>query len=190
MFFATIVVVVALSPNNAASLPAIQQSAQQETTKPESSSAPQQNQTGPAAPAKPCAAGTKQASSGTTDCVPRKKKRTKKPTTEAPAATDGGPSKTVVHNGSTSEPTIDISPDVSPEQASKRTEATDQLMASANANLEKVSGRTLNSSQQDTVQQIQNYLRQARDAKTAGDLDRAYNLANKAKMLSVDLVGR
>jgi hypothetical protein len=190
MFLATIVIVVALSQNGAAPQAATPQPAQQENTKPESSSAPQQNQNPQTASPKPCPAGAKQGSSSTPDCPPKKKKAKKPATTETPAAaTDGGPSKTVIRNGSTAEPSIEIAPSVNEQQASRESRQTNQLLATTEANLKTVSSRTLNATQQDTVKQIRNYMDQARAAEGDGDLQRAYNLANKAKMLSADLVG-
>jgi hypothetical protein len=98
------------------------------------------------------------------------------------------PSKTVVRDGSTTDPRIQISPSVSEEQASHERQNTDQLLASTDANLKKVSGRPLNSSQQDLVNQIRNYVEQAKAASDARDLQRAHNLAFKAHLLSDELV--
>ncbi len=99
-----------------------------------------------------------------------------------------GPSKTVVRDGSTTDPIIQISPSVTEEEASHERQNTDQLLASTDANLKKVSGRPLNSSQQDMVNQIRNYIEQAKAASDARDLQRAHNLAFKAHLLSDELV--
>lgn len=55
-------------------------------------------------------------------------------------------------------------------------------------NLKIVASRQLNASQQDTVEQIKSYIKQSRKAEEDKDVQRAYNLANKARMLSGDLV--
>lgn len=94
-----------------------------------------------------------------------------------------------MHNGSTAEPSIAIAPSVNEQQASRELQETKQLIAEIETNLKKIEGRSLTSAQQDTVQQIKNYKEQARAAQEDGDLQRAYNLANKAKMLLADLMG-
>ena len=66
---------------------------------------------------------------------------------------------------------------------------TDQLLASSDANLKKISGRQLSDGQQDTVKQIKSYMEQAKVAKDDGDVQRAYNLAMKANLLSAELAG-
>ncbi len=53
-----------------------------------------------------------------------------------------------------------------------------------------LSGRTLDGRRQETVGQIRNYLDQARLALKEGDLRRANTLAEKAHLLSDDLVKR
>jgi hypothetical protein len=83
---------------------------------------------------------------------------------------------------------VDLSPGLSP-QASQQSERTKQLLASSDANLKKISGRQLDESQQDTVKQIKSYMDQAKTAANDGDVQRAYNLAVKANLLSAELVG-
>jgi len=68
-------------------------------------------------------------------------------------------------------------------------ESTNQLLATSDANLKKIAGRQLSESQQDTVKQIKTYMEQAKNAANGGDLQRAYNLAVKANLLSAELVG-
>lgn len=126
------------------------------------------------------------------DCTPQKANgaRTRKHKThaaEVPAAT--GPTKTVVRNGGTPEPTIDLSPRVSQQQTSHQLEETNQRLAAADANLKKIAGRQLSASQQDTLKQIKSYLVEAKAAKDGGDVQRAYNLAVKANLLSAELAG-
>jgi hypothetical protein len=128
------------------------------------------------------------------DCKPAQsagaKPKKHHPKATVPAAPAGsGPTKTVVRNGGTADPTVDLSPGVSPQQASHQTESTNQLLAASDANLKKISSRQLSPSQQDTVKQIKSYMEQARAAATSGDLRRAYNLAVKANLLSAELAG-
>jgi len=94
-----------------------------------------------------------------------------------------------VRNGSAADLTVDLSPGLSPQQASNQTESTNQLLATSDANLKKIAGRQLSPSQQDTVKQINSYIKQANEAEKVGDVQRAHNLAVKASLLSADLVG-
>jgi hypothetical protein len=94
-----------------------------------------------------------------------------------------------VPDGGAADPIVDLSPGLSPQQDSSRNESTNRLLAASDANLQKLAGRQLNPSQQDTVNQIKNYMDQAKEAEKLGDVQRAHNLAVKASLLSADLVG-
>jgi hypothetical protein len=121
------------------------------------------------------------------DCGASKgKKRNSKRKAPAQAAT--GPRKTVVRNGSTADPVVQLAPSVTDQQASQQRQSTAQLLAATDANLTKISARQLTSSQQDMVNQIRNYMQQAKTAETAGDLQRARNLAFKAQLLSDEVL--
>jgi len=121
------------------------------------------------------------------DCGASKgKKRNSKRKAPAQAAT--GPRKTVVRNGSTADPVVQLAPSVTDQQASQQRQSTTQLLAATDANLNKISARQLTSSQQDMVTQIRNYVQQAKAAENAGDLQRARNLAFKAQLLSDDVL--
>jgi hypothetical protein len=93
-----------------------------------------------------------------------------------------------VRNGSTSDPSVEFSTTASPEQATHERQNTAGLLAATEANLQKVSGHPLNSTQQDMVKQIRGYMQQAKSAGDAGDLQSAQNLALKAQLLSSELV--
>jgi len=54
--------------------------------------------------------------------------------------------------------------------------------------LQQANGRQLSAGQQDLVEKIHSFLDQARDASKGGDWARAQNLAQKARLLSTDLV--
>jgi len=130
------------------------------------------------------------------DCKPtasnptktRKHRRSHKAAAPAASRAETGPTKRVVRNGSTADPTVDLSPRPNQQQASQK-EKTDQLLAISNANLKKLSGRQLSANQKDTVNQVNSYIEQAKGAANDGDVQRAYNLALKANLLSAELVG-
>jgi hypothetical protein len=171
------------SPPDSWQEPSSQQTSSQEPQNPPPDAIPKPENPQPDSAGKP--------SAGKTPSPAGVKKRSRK---HQPAAPPGSPpsgstpSKTVVRDGSTTDPLIQISPSVSEEQASHQRQNTDQLLASTDANLKKVFGRPLNSSQQDLVNQIRNYVEQAKAASQARDVQRAHNLAFKAHLLSDELV--
>jgi len=63
-----------------------------------------------------------------------------------------------------------------------------QQLAATEENLKKLSARELNADQQQTLNQIREFMEQSRQATAAGDLERAQNLASKARLLSDELV--
>jgi hypothetical protein len=65
--------------------------------------------------------------------------------------------------------------------------ATDQIRV-AERNLQSATGRRLNSLQQDLYQKVQGFLAQSHEAIRANDWVRAQNLAEKAQVLSAELV--
>jgi hypothetical protein len=162
----------------------------------------QQNAPGQASPSQSpapasaaCAENSQTASTVKSDCKPtpstgnKTRKHRHKAAAPATGGTASGPTKTVVRNGGAADPTLDLSPGLSPQQASHQTESTNQLLATSNANLKKIAGRQLNPVQQDTLKQIKSYMDQAKKAEIDGDLERAHTLAVKASLLSADLVG-
>jgi len=107
----------------------------------------------------------------------RKKKRT-------------GPKKVVVSNGSTGEAGGQLSPGLSDSEAQHQRRTTEQLLRDSEANLKTAASRQLSDEQQDTARQITTYMQQAHSASDEGDLERAHNLALKARLLSETLVRR
>jgi len=167
------------------------QSAQTSPT-PDASTIPSTATTPAATPSEPCPATSASTPASGQHCkaAVRSKTKHKKPNpTPAASTSPDGPTKTVVRNGSTSEPAVALSAGLSPQQISQQMKNTDQLLASADANLKTISSRQLSAAQQDTVTQIKSFMEQARAASSSGDVQRAYNLANKANMLSADLKG-
>jgi hypothetical protein len=191
-------------PQQPSSQPGPEQSPEQQTTpepsKPEAQATPEpakpEPQTMPeqqAKPEQPTAPDSTQSPENVQpnaekpDCGASKgKKRHSKRKAPAQAAT--GPRKTVVRNGSTADPVVQLAPSVTDQQASQQRQSTAQLLAATDANLTKISARQLTSSQQDMVNQIRNYVQQAKEAEKAGDLQRARNLAFKAQLLSDDVL--
>ncbi len=98
------------------------------------------------------------------------------------------PPKKVVRNGGTDEPTIKLTGETTAAQASQQRATTDQLNASTEENLKKIADRQLAPSQQEIVTQIQQFVEQSKQAVAAGDLERAHNLALKARLLSDELL--
>jgi len=62
------------------------------------------------------------------------------------------------------------------------------MLAATEANLKTIAGQQLAANQQDMVNQIHQFMDQSKTAVEAGDLERAQNLALKAKLLSDELV--
>jgi len=73
------------------------------------------------------------------------------------------------------------------EQASHQ-RSTEQLTAATEENLKKIEGRQLTASQQELVSQIKQFTEQSKAAVAAGDLEGGHNLAQKAHLLSEELV--
>ena len=101
------------------------------------------------------------------------KKKSVKKKTHAPTTPPGEPRKRVVHRGSTVEPTTQLAPGMTGEQAARQRENTNQLLATTDASLQKVSSRQLSKDEQETVSQIRRFTQQAKEANAAGDLQRA-----------------
>lgn len=143
----------------------------------------------PPAPApKPCPATSSSALAAKPDCKPARKNKKPRATAATPTSGPREPNKKVVLNGSTADPTVDIAPDVSQPQASQQRDTTNRLLEMTAGNLKIVESRQLNPGQKETVEQIHNYVDQSNAAAKDGDVQRAYTLANKARMLSGDLV--
>jgi len=105
-----------------------------------------------------------------------------------PASAPGTPSKIVVREGGASEPAAQIAPDMSPAEAALQRNRAEQMLGSTDDQLKHLAERSLDTRQQATVGQIRNYMDGARSALKEGDLRRASTLAQKAHLLSEDLV--
>ena len=81
-----------------------------------------------------------------------------------------------------------ISPQLSPADQANYEKRTGDDVSVAEKNLQGSQGKQLNASQQDLVDKVRSFLAQARDASKSGDWARAQNLAQKARLLSIELI--
>jgi hypothetical protein len=95
--------------------------------------------------------------------------------------------KVVIRNGGAKEGSAQLAPGTSKEQELHKRENTNELLATADANLKTVAGRQLTPGQQSMLEQIRTYITQSKAASDSGDLDRAHTLAYKAHLLSDEL---
>jgi hypothetical protein len=85
-------------------------------------------------------------------------------------------------------PALLITPELSPgDQASYERKTADDL-AVAEKNLGQADGKQLSAAQQDLVAKITSFAAESRDASKSGDWARAQNLAQKARLLSIELL--
>jgi outer membrane biosynthesis protein TonB len=109
-------------------------------------------------------------------------------TSTPPAANQSQGAKIVVQQAGEAPPSGQIS--AAGEDADTRSrQSIEQLLQSTDTNLRSIS-RSLNDNERAMIEQIRNYMAQARTASTDGDLTRANNLALKAHLLSDELVKR
>jgi hypothetical protein len=86
------------------------------------------------------------------------------------------------------QPTLQITPELSPgDEASYERRTADDL-AVAEKNLGQAAGKQLSAAQQDLVAKITSFASQSHDASKTGDWARAQNLAQKARLLSNELL--
>jgi hypothetical protein len=102
------------------------------------------------------------------------------------------PSEQPASEASAEQPTHAPAPQITPElsahdQASYQRRTNDDLNVAEN-NLHQASGKQLNAAQQDLVAKIRSFLTDSRDASKSGDWTRAQNLAQKARLLSVEFI--
>jgi hypothetical protein len=85
-------------------------------------------------------------------------------------------------------PAPQISPQLSPTDQASYKSKTGEDTSVAEKNLQETSGKQLNAAQQDLVGKIRSFLSQSHEASKGGDWARAQNLAQKARLLSVELI--
>lgn len=98
------------------------------------------------------------------------------------------PSKVIVKQGGSSEPSIQLAGGAGGKQTSQARDTAKEMLGTTEANLKQIAGRQLSSAQQDMVTQIRQFMEQSKAAVADGDLDRARTLAWKAQVLSQELV--
>ncbi len=81
-----------------------------------------------------------------------------------------------------------ISPQLSAQDLAATKTITTKNMLTAEQNMQLASGKQLNAAQKDLADKINGFLGEAHEAITADDWVRAQNLAEKARVLSVELV--
>jgi hypothetical protein len=81
-----------------------------------------------------------------------------------------------------------ISPQISATDQSLYAKRTADDIATAEHNLQQTNGKHLSAAQQDLADKIRSFVSQSRDAGNGGDWDRAQNLAQKARLLSTELL--
>jgi outer membrane biosynthesis protein TonB len=81
-----------------------------------------------------------------------------------------------------------ISPQLTPAEQAEAERLTKKDIDTAENNLQVAYGKLLNATQHDLVEKIRGFLGQSREAIRASDWVRAKNLAQKARVLSVELV--
>ena len=85
-------------------------------------------------------------------------------------------------------PAPQITPQLSPTEQANYERKTKEDLAVAEQNLQQAGGKTHSAAQDDLKEKIRRFIDQSREASKAGDLARAQNLAQKARLLSVELV--
>ena len=106
-----------------------------------------------------------------------------------PGVNDFAPGKIVISNGGAKEVRLQLTPTSTPAEAEEQRRQTRNLLWISNENLKRIAGHDLDANQQDMLEQVHNYMTQARVADKAGELQRAQILAYKARQLSDDLAG-
>ena len=81
-----------------------------------------------------------------------------------------------------------ISPQLSPEEKSRAQSVTDADLKAAQQDLDTASHHSLNATQQDMADKIRSFVAQAREAIGVADWLRAKNMAQKAHVLSAELI--
>ncbi len=89
---------------------------------------------------------------------------------------------------STHPPAPQISPQLSPGDQAAYQRKTNDDVSVTEKNLEQTRGKQLSAAQRDLIEKILSFVSQSRDAGKDGDWARAENLAQKARLLSAELI--
>lgn len=110
----------------------------------------------------------------------------KPPAPRRPAA--GQPAMDVSSEPPAHAPAPQISPEISPRDQQSYERSTGNDITVAQKNLQDASGKQWNAAQQDLVDKIRSFLTESLEASKDGDWARAQTLAQKARLLSVELI--
>ncbi len=111
-----------------------------------------------------------------------------KPTPAPPKPAAGQPSTETAAEEPAHPAAPQISPELSPGDEETYKRKTDEDSKAAEQNLHQADGKQLSAAQKDLAAKISSFLAQSRDASKSNDWARAQNLAQKARLLSVELV--
>jgi hypothetical protein len=114
-----------------------------------------------------------------------KTRRRKKPV-PAPTITSNKPPQPAKPTEPAPDTNVQIQAEVPQGAANERRQQTEGLLQVAEGNLKKIN-RNLSDGEQSMQRQVRNFITQSRLAMQDGDLERAYNLATKAQLLSQEL---
>jgi len=106
----------------------------------------------------------------------------------ASAPTNCPPPKVIVRQGGTTEPSIQLAGGAAGNEAAQLRDTDNRILKSAEDNLARIAGQQLSANQQDMVNQIHQFMDEAKTAMGAGELERARTLASKAQQLSQELI--
>ncbi len=109
-------------------------------------------------------------------------------TKPAPKPQKPSPEPAAVAEEHTRPPAPQISPQLSEDAKASLQRGIGEDLGVAQSNLQQSNGKRLNAPQSDLVDKIKSFINQSHDASKEGDLARARNLAQKARLLSVELV--
>lgn len=175
------------APANGLPAQSATQSPPQQTSPPNPSAPSGQQTPSTKAATKPKAHRRKPKNTANMNCAATSQKKNSQNTPGKAVAANCPPQKTVVRNGGTSEPAEQLTEGERAAQAQQRS-TTDQLLGSTEDNLKKIAGRPLTAAQKDMVSQVRLYIEQSKEAVTSGDTERGRMLAQKAQLLSDELV--
>src|SRR5450755_3324862 len=106
----------------------------------------------------------------------------------APRKPAGEPATSEAETEQPHRPAPQISPQLSPSDQAAYERKTVEDVLLAEKNLQQTSGKQLSAAQQDLTEKIRSFMAQSREAIRDGDWARAQNLAQKARVLSAELV--
>ena len=106
----------------------------------------------------------------------------------APPRKPGGESAEAASQPSTHPAAPQISPQISPGDQAAFERRTNDDVSVTQKNLDMARGKQLTAAQRDLIEKIRSFVSQSRDASKDGDWARAQNLAQKARLLSAELI--